>query len=81
MRIGRQLAVNLAASVLVVGLAASTAHAGVNCKDVPGWCPSSTSQFRGSGHDHSTPEPGTLGLLAVGAAAAGLARLRQRTKK
>lgn len=81
MRISRQIAVNLAASVLVLALGASTAHAGVNCKEVPGWCPSVTGQSHGSGDDHSTPEPGTLGLLAVGAAAAGLARLRQRTKK
>lgn len=78
MRIGRQIAVKLAASVLVLGLGASAAHAGTTCM-ATGWCQRSTSQA--GGHDHSTPEPGTLGLLAVGAAAAGLARLRQRAKK
>jgi len=65
-----------------VTIGASTAEAGVTlCSVAPSLCadPAPPSSGGGSG-SHSVPEPGTLGLLAVGAAA-GWARLRKKLKK
>jgi hypothetical protein len=69
----------LAAAVLAVaGVAGagSSAHASVTCSIIPSMCPPSSG---GGGGKHPVPEPGTLGLLALGAAA-GYARLRTRKK-
>jgi len=52
------------------------AFAGVTCSIIPSMCPPSTNPDQ----HHSVPEPGTLGLLAVGAAA-GVARLRRKRNK
>lgn len=62
--------------ILTLG-AGPSAFAGVTCTFIPSMCPPSTG---GGGDRHSVPEPGTLGLLAVGAAA-GVARLRRHLKK
>jgi hypothetical protein len=73
---------SLALAALVT-IGASTAEAGSTlCGAVPSLCanPSPPSNGGGNSGGHSVPEPGTLGLLAVGAAA-GWARLRKRLKK
>lgn len=56
----------LASAVMVFG--APAAQAGITCHWIPAMCPAPTGP--GSGGDgNSVPEPGTLGLLALGAAA------------
>ena len=55
----------LAATLIAIG--APTAQALQPCTYVPGMCPVQNNP--GSGGPNSTPEPGTLGLLALGAAA------------
>lgn len=65
----------LAATVIAIGTPA--AHAGVLCTQIPGMCPAQTNP--GSGGGNSVPEPGTLGLLAMGAAASiGMLRRKKR---
>lgn len=75
----RQVAIAFVASVALGVLAAPAANAGVTCSAVPSWC-APPSPKQGSSGNHSVPEPGTLGLLAVGAAAGAL-RLRRHLKK
>ena len=65
----------LAAAILAIG--APAAQAGKSCKYIPGMCPVQTDP--GSGGNNSVPEPGTLGLLALGAAASiGMLRKKKR---
>lgn len=81
MRVLRQFGVILGASLLMAGVGAPAAMAGVTCAHFHAWCPEAVSinhQYKGG--DQSTPEPGTLGLLALGAAV-GVARMRGRKKK
>lgn len=56
----------LASGILLVG--APAAQAGVTCQWVPSMCPVQGNPGSGGG-GNSVPEPGTLGLLALGAAA------------
>ena len=65
----------LAAALIAIG--APAAHAGTNCQWIPSWCPAQTDP--GSGGKNSVPEPGTLGLLAMGAAAS-IGMLRRKKK-
>lgn len=82
MRTVRQFGVILVAGLLLGALEAPPARAGVNCSDFPSWCPPGISMHNNAqqGADHSTPAPGALGLLALGAAV-GIARMRHRKKK
>ena len=66
------------ASVLIA-IGAPTAYAGttLGCEFIPSMCP--TQGGGGSGGGNSVPEPGTLGLLAMGAAASiGMLRRKKR---
>lgn len=65
----------LAATVIALG--APAAQAGTLCTQIPGMCPVQTNP--GSGGGNSVPEPGTLGLLAMGAAAS-IGMLRRKKK-
>lgn len=80
MRVLRQFGVILGASLLLAGVGAPAANAGVTCKDFHAWCPETVRINHQPGNDQSTPEPGTLGLLALGAAV-GIVRMRSRSKK
>lgn len=83
MRVVRQLGVILGASLFLAALGAPAAKAGVTCAEFPSWCSpnqSSVHNLPPTRGDHSTPEPGTLGLLALGAAVA-FARMGSRKKK
>jgi PEP-CTERM motif len=71
----RQVTMVIAAGVVLALGTAAPVFAGVTCSFIPAMCPPST----GPGN-HSVPEPGTLGLLAVGAVA-GITRLRRHLKK
>lgn|GEM_PF-4364590 len=74
----RTTAIALAALGMLT-LAAPAVQAGVTCKMIPSMCPALGGRDHGHGDQgHSTPEPGTLGLLALGAAAAGYAKLRRK---
>lgn len=75
----RQLGLILGAMLLVGTFAAPAARAGVNCTRFSSWCPSIVMDHAAPTGDHSTPEPGALGLLALGAAV-GIARMRPRKK-
>ena len=60
----------LAAGIMAIG--APAAQAGVTCSWVPSMCPAPPGDDEDGGEHHrhhSVPEPGTLGLLALGAAA------------
>ena len=64
----------LAATLIAIG--APAAQAWEPCTAVPGMCPPPPP---GSGGNNSAPEPGTLGLLALGAAASiGMLRKKKR---
>ena len=70
----RSLTLGLVVCALMV-IGAPPAHAfGGSCKSIPGWCPSGDDQ-----HKNSVPEPGTLGLLALGTAAS-VGMLRRKKK-
>lgn len=72
----RGIAVSLVACAMMA-IGAPVAQAGVTCQWVPSMCPAPTGP--GSGNGHPVPEPGTLGLLAMGAAASiGMLRRRKR---
>ena len=63
----------------LIAIGAPAAHSGgVTCQAVPSWCPARVSNPP-SGPGTSTPEPGTLGLLALGAAAS-IGMLRRKKK-
>lgn len=74
----RQTVIALAALMAFAVLDAPTSEAGVTCSAFPSWCSPGSNQSGGG--RHSIPEPGTLGLLVVGAAA-GLYRVRRGLKK
>lgn len=57
-----------------------TAEAGVTCKMVPSFCPTSTEEKRNNSPT-AVPEPATLMLLAGGVSAVGAAALRRRKNK
>jgi len=58
-----------------MAIGAPAAHAGVTCQWIPAMCPPPPP----GGTHPSVPEPGTLGLLALGAAASiGVLRRRKR---
>lgn len=79
MRVGttvRGIALGLLASALVA-MGAPVAHAGVTCQWIPSMCPAPPGD--GGHHNHPVPEPGTLGLLALGAAAS-VGMLRRKKK-
>lgn len=66
----------LAAAVVTIG--APAAQAGVTCQWIPSMCPAPSTPGSG-GSGNSVPEPGTLGLLALGAAASiGMLRRKKR---
>lgn len=68
----------LASAILILG--APTARAGtVLCHFAPGGCAVAGDPSQNGGGD-SAPEPGTLGLLAIGAAAS-IGMLRRKIKK
>ena len=76
----RGLTLSLLASA-IVAISAPAAHAGQSCKWIPSWCPAQSDPDPGNSghHDHSVPEPGTLGLLVMGAAASiGMLRRKKR---
>lgn len=76
----RQLVTAFIALTAWVAFGAPASQAGVTCSHIPSWCSPPSDPGPGAGdHHHSVPEPGTLGLLAVGAAA-GLYRMRRRPK-
>jgi hypothetical protein len=77
-RTARHVGIVVVFSTVAAVAAAPATFAGVTCSIIPSMCPPAPGN--GGGGQHSVPEPGTLGLLAVGAAA-GLVRLRQRLKK
>ncbi|HVS77395.1 MAG TPA: PEP-CTERM sorting domain-containing protein [Steroidobacteraceae bacterium] len=63
----RRIALGLLASAIMV-IGAPAAQAAITCHWIPAMCPAPTGP--GSGDDgNSVPEPGTLGLLVLGAAA------------
>ena len=65
----------LASALLVVG--APAAYSMSNCKMIPSWCPPPSGL--GDHHHHPTPEPGTIGLLILGAAGSiGMLRRKKR---
>jgi hypothetical protein len=65
----------LAAAVITIG--APPAQAMTLCTQIPAMCPAQNNP--GSGSGNSAPEPGTLGLLAMGAAASiGMLRRKKR---
>lgn len=64
----------LASAILVIG--APAAQAGITCQWIPAMCPAQGNP--GSGGGNSVPEPGTLGLLALGAAATIGMRFRKK---
>jgi hypothetical protein len=67
----------LAAGALTIGSGMPAAQAGVTCSWIPSMCPAPSNP--GSGGGNSVPEPGTLGLLAMGVAASiGMLRRRKR---
>lgn len=66
----------LAATLIAVG--APAAQATTFCTQIPGMCPVQNNP--GSGGGNSAPEPGTLGLLALGAAAS-IGMLRRKKKQ
>ena len=73
----RGIALGLVASALVA-IGAPAAHAGVTCEWVPSMCPAPPGDDGGKRH-HPVPEPGALGLLALGAAASvGMLRRKKR---
>ena len=72
----RGLALGLLAATLVA-IGAPAAHAGVTCKMIPSMCPAPPGGDQH--HGNSVPEPGTLGLLAMGAAAS-IGMLRRKKK-
>ena len=65
----------LAATLIDIG--APAAQAVTPCTWIPSMCPVQTDP--GSGGGNSVPEPGTLGLLALGAAAS-IGMLRRKKK-
>ena len=65
----------LAATLIALGTPAAQAYQ--TCTYIPGMCPAQTNS--GSGDHNSVPEPGTLGLLALGAAAS-IGMLRRKKK-
>lgn len=72
----RGIALGLLASTLIA-MGAPAAHAGVTCQYIPSMCPAGGGG--GSGGGNSVPEPGTLGLLAMGAVASiGMLRRKKR---
>jgi PEP-CTERM motif len=82
MAVVRQLGLILGASVLLATAAMPLAQAGVTCSAFPDWCPPGITKVGPPPPppgDHSTPEPGALGLLALGAGAA-IYRMRRRGK-
>ncbi len=81
MRTFQRMGWTLGTCVFLGMLSASGARAGVTCADFPNWCPPGIQKVQSTptpGGDHSTPEPGALGLLALGAA---VGFVRMRTKK
>lgn len=80
MRVGttmRGVALGLVASALIA-VGTPAAHAGVTCQWIPSMCPAPPGD-EGGKHHHPVPEPGTLGLLALGAAASiGMLRRKKR---
>jgi PEP-CTERM motif len=65
----------LAAAMVAIG--APAAQAGVTCQWIPSMCPAPSGP--GSGGGNSVPEPGTLALLALGAAASvGMIRRKKK---
>jgi hypothetical protein len=65
------------AVVSIAGLQPTVAHAGGTCKVVPSWCPPAPD---GGGGASTVPEPATLTVLALGAAAARIASRRRPRK-
>lgn len=62
----------------VMAMGAPAAYSMGTCKMIPSWCPAPGGPSSG-GPGHSVPEPGTLGLLAMGAAASiGMLRRKKR---
>lgn len=61
----------------MIAIGTPAAQAMQLCTYVPGMCPAQNDP--GSGGSNSVPEPGTLGLLALGAAASiGMLRRKKR---
>ena len=84
MSVVRQFGMIIGASLLLAAAGTGLANAGVTCADFPDWCPAALvnihHQHQPPGGDQSTPAPGALGLLALGAGV-GIARMRRRNKK
>ena len=74
----RRIAFSLLASA-VLALGAPLAQAGITCHFIPGMCPAPGGSGSDDGGGSSVPEPGTLGLLALGAAAS-IGMLRRKKK-
>lgn len=67
----------LVSAMMVIGIPA--AQAGVTCQWVPSMCPAPGGPGSGGGGGSSVPEPGTLGLLVLGAAAS-IGMIRRKKK-
>ena len=85
----RQVGLAFVAVVALMALAAPIAEAGVTCKIIPSLCPGDSNKGESNNGNNGTigtprtsvPEPGTLMLLAAGAAAVGGAVYRRRKNK
>jgi hypothetical protein len=68
----------LACGAMAIASGIPAAHAAVTCKALPNWCPAQSDPGSDNG-SNGVPEPGTIGLLAMGAAASiGMLRRRKR---
>lgn len=82
MRTFHRIGLTLATCVSLAALSIPGARAGVTCSDFPDWCPPGIQRVQptpGPGTGQSTPEPGALGLLALGSAV-GILRMRRKGK-
>lgn len=70
----RKLICSSLIALLTVTFTMGEAQAGATCKIVPSWCPPD----RHGGGKGKVPEPATITLLVLGAAAAGFAARRRR---
>lgn len=71
----RRLMLGILAATTLVAIGAPPAQAFTDCHWIRSMCPPD-----GQPSDPSTPEPGTIGLLALGAAAS-IGMLRRKNKK